>query len=434
MTGVHREHGVNRRTMLRWLAAATTAAPLLAAGCARGTQTLAAPDGLVTLNNDNATWYTGYEAASRELRKHAGHGLAVRSVPNVSSYQQIIRMSAQTDSTTDLVKWWNGYRLRDVARVGIFDDLTEAWDTAETNGWVDPSLRASFSYAGRPYAMPLYKSYYAMYYSKRAYRQANLELPRSWDDLIRNAAALRDKGIIPIASGGSATWESSIWFQQLLNGLDPDFYTALTTGEASYTDETAREAMRIWVEMYEQELFSAPDFSSSDLPGMLAEGSVGMALHATFNINAFVSADVGGDAYGLFLTPPVNPSANPAVLVESGALAVTANAHKPSAAHQVVGSWLADDVQRAWIGFLNDVSANPSVRSPAAPVRELEREVAQVSPQEAVRYWESSPPVLIEGNVQQLSGFMAQPTMAKANATLRQMQRNAETEWRKWSL
>jgi multiple sugar transport system substrate-binding protein len=40
--------------------------------------------------------------------------------------------------------------------------------------------------------------------------------------------------------------------------------------------------------------------------------------------------------------------------------------------------------------------------------------------------------VLIEGNVQDLSAFMINPTAANASRTLSSMQRRADKEWKVW--
>ncbi|MFD1718945.1 ABC transporter substrate-binding protein [Georgenia deserti] len=423
---------IDRRTALRWAGLAGGAA--LLGSCARGTLTRAAPGPDVTLSNDNPTWAPGFVSAGDVLRDSVGHGLAVRAIPDVSSYQQVVRMSARTDSTTDLVKWWNGYRLRDVARSEIFADLSTAWDSAEAEGWVDPATRESFSYDGTPYAVPLYQSYYAMFYSKPAFDRLGLDVPQTWDEFIAIAEELRDDGVTPLASIGVSTWESLIWFQQLLNGLDPDFYVALTEGRASYTDDTAQQAMSIWVDMYERGLFSSPDLAMGGLPGSFAEGTIGMNLYGTWNANAFVQAGHDDETFGLFVVPPVVDSAPPAVVTESGALAVAANAHKLDAALGVAGRWLETGVQEAWVGFLNDLSANDDALPPVRPVQDLAAEVARLDPVLATRYWEASPPVLVEGNVQELGAFMAEPTAAMARSTLQRMQERAEAEWEAWSL
>lgn len=418
-----------RRTVLGLSAVAVAG---LIGGCARGTQTGAAPAGEVTLNNDNPTWDPGYASASGPLGSRTGYRLAVRAVPDVSTYQQVVRMSAQTDSSTDLVKWWNGYRLQDLARGGLLSDLSDAWDKAEANHWVQPSMRASFSQDGKPYAVPLYKSYYAVFYSKRAFARVGATVPRTRAAFLATAGRLKAAGVTPIAASGASSWESLIWFSQLLIGADPDYYTAVTNNRASYTDAPAQRAMKQWSQMYAAGLFSTPDFDGASIPADFRSGKVGMTLSGTWNTNTYTTAGLTPADYGIFLLPPVTPGVPPAVTIESGALAVPVNAHKPDAARRVVAAWLADDVQRKWVGFLQDTSANPGVVPNVPAIRELAQQVARVRPREMVRYWEASPPTLIEDNVNDLSSFMVSPTPAKGRQALSSMQARSQRVWKEW--
>jgi hypothetical protein len=158
--------GLSRGRLLG--AAAAGIAGLALASCARGTQSRPLPGDLLFVFTDTPTYAPGLAAASAQLRKVAGYGLSPQAAPNVRNYQQIIRMSAQTDSTTDMIKWWNGYRVVDIAHAGILADVPSAWYKAAANGWSeDKELRDAFTYDGKQYGMPLYKSYYAVFYSKR---------------------------------------------------------------------------------------------------------------------------------------------------------------------------------------------------------------------------------------------------------------------------
>ena len=423
----------SRRTFLGGALAATAALSSSAlSGCARGTLTRAAPAGVVTMNNDNSTWEPGYAAASDVLEQRIGLELSVRAVPNTSNYQQVVRMSAQTDSTTDIIKWWNGFRLTDIARNGLLTELDASWDRAEENGWVSPGLREQFSYQGHTYGVPLYKSYFAAFYSRSAFQRIGAEPPQTFEDLLSLCAELRDAGITPIGAGGATSWESLIWFQQLLGGLDPDFYQAVVDNSASYTDAPAQEAMQHWVQMYADNLFSPPDFDSSTTPALLKDGSLGLTLTGTWQANSFTQAGVGSDDVGLFLVPPVDPAVEPMAFVESGAFAVPTNAHKQQDGLAVTSEWLATEVQQAWVDFLGDTSANPDAVPTDSVVRELAEQTSRRPPRELLRYWEASPPVLVEGNVQDLSAFMVTPDRATARSTLQSMQDRSIAEWRAW--
>ncbi|WP_329454181.1 ABC transporter substrate-binding protein [Streptomyces sp. NBC_01497] len=391
-----------------------------------------APSDVLSLFNDNPSWAPGFQDAGRQLLRRAGYRLAPRAVPNVSNYQQIVRMSAQTDSSADLIKWWNGYRLRDIARAGLLADVSGAWDEAERRGWCeDPALRESFTSDGRQYGVPLYKSYYAVFYSKPLFARLGVGVPATWQEFLHIVDLTHARGITPIASGGATTWESSIWFQQLVNGLDHRFYLDLTAGKRSYTDAECRQAMALWSDLYRRGAFSSPDVSAADLPGSFTKGRTAMFLYGTWDTGAFLDAGVKDADLGAFLLPPP-PGGDRSVLVESGVLAVSANAHKRGAAVEAARAWLDPAVQKAWTGFLRDTSADPAVLPDVGAVRQVAAQVRAERPAQAVRYWEASPPVLIEGNVQDLSAFMIQPTAARATQTLQSMQRRAEKEWKAW--
>ncbi|WP_327394116.1 ABC transporter substrate-binding protein [Streptomyces phaeochromogenes] len=392
-----------------------------------------APADVVSVFNDNPTWAPGFQAAGRRLRRLSGFRLAPRAVPNVSNYQQIVRMSARTDSTTDLIKWWNGYRLRDIARSGIVADVTDAWDEAARRGWSDDTaLRATFTHEGKQYGVPLYKSYFVVFYSRPPFERLGVDVPTTWQQFLDVVDAAHAKGLTPISAGGATSWESLIWFQQLVNGLDHRFYQDLTAGRASYTDDVCRRAMALWSDLYRRGAFSAPDASTTDLPARFARGTTAMCLYGTWNTGAFLDNGVKAADLGAFLLPPP-PDGARSVIVESGVLAVSAHAHKLDAAHAVARAWFNPSVQTAWTGFLRDTSASPGVVPNVGTVRQVAAQVRRDRPTQAIRYWEASPPVLIEGNVQDLSAFMIDPTPSQATKTLSNMQHRADKEWKVWT-
>jgi multiple sugar transport system substrate-binding protein len=220
---------------------------------------------------------------------------------------------------------------------------------------------------------------------------------------------------------------------QLLASIDPEYYKAVTTDRASYTDAPAKQAMDLWSSMYADGFFSAPDVTSNDLPGLVKKGKFGMMLYGTWFANTLLAAGLTDDDIGFFRVPPVAASTDPAVVVESGSLSVPVKAHRRKAAVDVARNWLATDVQTAWVGFLGDTSPNPRVLPKSNLVKTLAADIASTKPIELTRYWEASPTPLIEGNVQDLGSFMVNPSPSNGLATLRSMQNRAVTEWKTWN-
>lgn len=420
---------MNRRKLSVTFAAV---AALTLSACAQGSETGGGSSDTLSLNGDRADFVEAYEAAGDELEAITGYGIDPRNVPSTENYQQVIRSSLQSDSATDLIKWWSGYRLQALARTGGLVNLDAQWEKAVDNGWVNPDTAPSFSYDGHVYAMPMYKSYWVIYYNKHVYEDLNLSVPTTWDQFVGNAQAIKDAGITPFFATQEAGWTSFIWFEEILSKLDPEFYVDLMNGDASYTDGPAREAMEIWVDLYDRGFFTAPDVAWDDEPALFKSGEVAMVPMGTWRNAIFTDNELTDDDYGAFIMPTIEPDTAPSVIIESGIFAVPEKAPNKDAAVEALGEWLNPDVQEVWANQINDISANPEVPIENPILTSITKEVEESQPTELERYWEASPPALVEGNVQDLAAFMVDPSTDKIDATLARMQERAETEWAKW--
>ncbi|GGH50181.1 ABC transporter substrate-binding protein [Microbacterium album] len=419
----------------RWPAVATAlvAAGALLAACSGGPsdETGASP-GAVTLNGDRADFLPAYEAASQALEAAGAQGIEARNVPSTENYQQVIRSSLQTNSTTDIVKWWSGYRLQDLARAGGLADLTDVWDEAVEKGWLNPDTAPSFSYDGTVYGLPMYKSYWVVYYNKHVFEDLGLQPPTTWDEFVSNNEAIRDAGITPLFATQEAGWTSFIWFGEILSRLDPQFYIDLMNGDASYTDEPAQEALRIWSELYEADFFTAPDVAWDNEPALFQQGTVAQVPMGTWRNGIFAQNGMTEDDYGAYLLPMIEDGAPQSVITESGVLAVAENAPNRDAAIETMAEWLNPSVQQVWVDSIKDTSANPQVVTDDAILASVTEQVNASTPIELERYWEASPPKLIETAVQHFATFMVNPSEGNIMPTLEKLQQLAETEWAAW--
>jgi len=402
--------------------------------CSQGSSSGGGSEGssVVTLNGDRADFAEGYRVAGDALEKITGFTLEARNVPSTENYQQVVRSSLQTSSTTDLVKWWNGYRLQELARSGGLADITAQWDAAEEKGWVNPDTRDSFSYDGAVYGMPMYKSYWVIFYNKNVFADVGIEPPTTWAEFQDNNQKIKDAGVTPLFATQEAGWTSFIWFEEILSKLDPQFYSDLMNGTAKYTDETAQQAMAIWADMYAKGYFTAADVAWDNEPALLASGSVAQVPMGTWRNGTFADAGMTDADYGAYLLPAVAEDTESSVIVESGVISVAANAPNKEAALEVMGNWLNPDVQQPWVDQIKDTSANPSVTTEDPILTEVLDAVSTKKPVELVRFWEAGPPPLIEGSVQFLGAFMANPSEGNIMPTLENLQTLADTEWANW--
>lgn len=424
------------KSVLKRAGAAALALSLAAtlAACSQGSSSTPSGGGgsVLTLNGDRADFVEAYGVAGEALAGLGVYSIDPRNVPSTENYQQVIRSSLQTDSTTDLVKWWNGYRLQDLARSGGLADLSAEWDKAVEEGWVNPDTKDSFSYDGKVYGLPMYKSYWVIFYNKHVFNDLGLSAPTTWDEFLSNNEAIKASGVTPLFGTQEAGWTSFIWFEEILSKLDPEFYAKLMAGEAKYTDEPAQEALRIWGDLYDKGYFTAPDIAWDNEPALFQEGTVAQVPMGSWRNGIFVANGMTDEDYGAYLLPVINEGTQPSVITESGVISVAEKAPNKEEALKTMGEWLNPEVQNAWVNQIKDTSANPLVVTDDPTLASISEQVTAEAPTELVRFWEASPPPLIEGGVQFLASYMVNPTESNIMPTLQKLQDLADSEWAKW--
>ncbi|MEW2549938.1 extracellular solute-binding protein [Streptomyces sp. NPDC047002] len=381
---------------------------------------------------DAPTWGTGLRKAGERLRAVTGTGLAPQSIPTTSSYEQVIKSQLQTRNPPDLIKWGSGYRMQDLARTGTLAPLDAQWAKAEKRGWLDPALRSRFTYRGRIYGLPLQNGYYVMLYNKKLFARLGLSEPTTWDAFTHVLETLKRHGTTPLGTTQVNAWPAAIWFGELASKTDPDWYRRVTAGRASYTDAAPRRMMRMWQSMIRAGYHTSPDRSFDDFPALLKEG--GIAMYAAAVSWTTQSLDAAGmrptTDFGAFLLPTVSAGTERTVISEAAGITAAARASGRRQSLDLLDHWLDPDVQRPWSSFLWGSSANPTLPWQEPASRRIQREVAGGRLRVLNRYWEASPPALVEGNVQDLGGFMADPS--DPDGVLESMQSRARTEWEYW--
>lgn len=403
-------------------------------GCSRGSgpnEGTAAENLSLQFFNDAASWGPGYLAAGKKLDERTGWSLDPQTIPNASAYEQVVRSLLQTKNPPDLVKWGSGYRTMDLARTGGLADLTSAWDSSVANGWLDDSLRSTFTYQEGVYGLPLIQGYYVMFYNVAVFNELGLSAPKTWNDFIVICDTLKEAGIIPIGTTQVNVWPVANWFSMLAAAYDPDWFTDLCANRASFADDQARGLMQLWQEMIGKGYHTSADSISDNFPGLLQSKKVGMwptpVSWSTQNLQNLGMKP--GQDYDAFILPSVQ-SKTQAVITEIAGLVVPAKSSRVDEVIKVMGSWLDPAVQQPWSDFLSGSSANPMVPWTDTVSQRLQTEIREQQISVVNRYWEGSPPSLVVGVTQDLGGFMANPSNLKG--VLESLQKKATSEWSYW--
>ncbi|MFI1676142.1 ABC transporter substrate-binding protein [Streptomyces sp. NPDC020607] len=418
-----RPPSMDRRTLL-----VAAAAGALATACATAE---GLPPGEVAVLGDSAAWEKPMTAAGAAMKSVASLRLVPEVNPSLESFEQIVRSSLRTNKTPDMLKYWSGYRLQDLARTGGIEDLTGQWDKAVARGWVDPSLREAFTYRRRVYGLPMNLAYWVIFYNPQVFHEHDIEAPETWDGFLGACGRLKKAGITPLHGTAADRWPSFIWFQEILSRQDPRYYQDLMNGRARYTDPRAERALRTIASFFDKDWFTPMDLSHTDAAAALVRGTVGMVACGTWLGSTLAGAGgKPGKNVGAFVLPMADPKARPSVVFESSALVATVKGADHEEAVEAAGSWLHPAVMRAFSGALQDGCPNPKV-APANPViGGLAEKVRGDRLWLLNRFWEQGPPELVEATVDDLAGFLLNPSSYRK--TLRTMQDRADDAWQVW--
>ena len=83
-----------------------------------------------------------------------------------------------------------------------------------------------------------------VWYSTKVFKQAGVEPPKTFDDLVKTAKTISDSGVTPISQGGADGWTLTDWFENIyLRTAGADMYDKLTQHQIPWTDPSVKTAL-----------------------------------------------------------------------------------------------------------------------------------------------------------------------------------------------
>lgn len=186
-----------------------------------------------------------------------------------------------------------GFDITDWAAEGALGDLTAV---AAAEGWdaVVPSALQGFSkYDGKWIAAPVnVHSTNWVWINKAALDAAGGKAPETWDELVAVLDAMKANGITPLAHGGQA-WQDATVFDGVVLGLGTDFYKAafIDLDPAALGGEQMAEAFNRLIKLssYVDENFSGRDWNLAS--AMVINGEAGMQMMGDWAKGEFLKAN-----------------------------------------------------------------------------------------------------------------------------------------------
>ena len=185
-----------------------------------------------------------YEAA------HPDIDIEITSAQN-QPYKEKIKVVVGSEECPDIFFCWGGEFSERFIRENLIMDLTPYLE----GEWLDslmPTQMVEYTTAdGMMYGIPFRLDAKMFFYNKDIFSELNLEVPKTWDELIQVCQTLKDNGYVPITEGNQDKWPSCHYVGTLNQMLVSDEVRAkdynAKTGE--FTDPGYVDALRYYQEL-----------------------------------------------------------------------------------------------------------------------------------------------------------------------------------------
>ncbi len=242
-------------------------------------------------------WTSGGEAAALEVlkKKLESQGVTWKDMPVAGGggEQAMTALRARvTAGNPPTAVQALGFDITDWAKQGVVGDLSEL---AAKEGWdkVIPVALQNFSkYDGKWIAAPVnVHSTNWMWINKKALDAAGGKVPETWDELIAVLDKMKANGISPLAHGGQA-WQDATIFDAVVLSLGTDFYKSamIDLDPAALGGDKMVEAFDRMAKLrtYVDDNFSGRDWNLAS--SMVIEGKAGIQLMGDWAKGEFLKA------------------------------------------------------------------------------------------------------------------------------------------------
>ena len=242
-------------------------------------------------------WTSGGEAAALDVLKKTleGQGVTWKDMPVAGgggeAAMTALRARVTAGNPPTAVQAL-GFDITDWAKQGVVGDLT---DVATKEGWdaVVPTALQNFSkYDGKWIAAPVnVHSTNWVWINKKALDAAGGKAPENWDELIAVLDTMKANGITPLAHGGQA-WQDATIFDAVVLSLGTDFYKSamIDLDPAALGGDKMVEAFDRMAKLrtYVDDNFSGRDWNLAS--AMVIEGKAGMQMMGDWAKGEFLKA------------------------------------------------------------------------------------------------------------------------------------------------
>ena len=246
-------------------------------------------------------------------------------------YKDKIKVLSASNELPDVGMTWSAGYLQPYVEGKKFAPLDDLLEGDLKDKFVAGTAEA-YQIDGKTYGLPLELNIASIYYNKKIFKDNGIEVPKTYEDLIKAAETLDKNGVEPIALGNKDKWTGSLWYMYLADRIggtealkgaidrsgtfeDPALVSAaekvqdlvdangFVNGFNGLSDEEAKSMfMNSQAAMYLIATWDLPNYTTNpDVPQEFKD-QVGFFDFPTVEGKGDMNSYVGGPGVGLFVS------------------------------------------------------------------------------------------------------------------------------------
>ncbi|WP_019119971.1 ABC transporter substrate-binding protein [Brevibacillus massiliensis] len=201
-----------------------------------------------------------------------------------TEYNTILNTALQGDSGPDIMQlrpYQAGMSLADSGYLEPLDSVPGI------NHFAPDVLKAATAKDGKVYGVPLSLNSTQIYYNKKMFVDQGIQEPKTWDELLQTAKALKDKGVTPFAFGAKEAWLLSLSHGVIAPAEygGNEFVDKVQKGEANFLSPEFKKSIEQMKELapYFPDNFVGLD--QNDTRALFATEKAAMYIHGSFDLD-----------------------------------------------------------------------------------------------------------------------------------------------------
>ncbi|WP_026699622.1 ABC transporter substrate-binding protein [Salibacterium aidingense] len=291
----------------------------------------------------------GIEAVAEAVEEEHNISVEIEQRPGGPEGENVVKTRLATDDMSDLVLFNSGALLQTIDPPENFVDLTDEPNMDR----VHDSYKETVTTDGRIYGVPANSSQVgAWLYNKKVYDELDLEIPKTWDQLMENNQMIKDAGKTAVIASYNEIWTAQLPLLADFYNVqaeEPEFAENYTAGDAKFADTSAalRGFEKIWELGVEGENFFNEDFNATTYNQGMEMLATGEGVHypmlsQVLPIMEENYPDAIGDI-GVFPQPNDTEDINGFTVWMPDALLINKNTEKMEAAKQWVEFFISKE-------------------------------------------------------------------------------------------